>query len=93
MALDPNATDILNNKGIVLIKLGKYDEAIQVFDKILTLDNENVGGLYNKGVALDRLGRHTEAIEYRQKALEIDPTYTGDLINRLSKTPSSPISP
>jgi lipoprotein NlpI len=48
LALDPNATDILNNKGIVLIKLGKYDEAIQVFDKILTLDNENVGGLYNR---------------------------------------------
>jgi tetratricopeptide (TPR) repeat protein len=48
LSINPNATDILHNKGIVLIKLVKYNEAIIVFDKILSLDPKNVAGLYNK---------------------------------------------
>lgn len=33
LSIDPNAIDILGNKGIVLIKLGYYTEAIKIFDK------------------------------------------------------------
>jgi tetratricopeptide (TPR) repeat protein len=84
LAINPNATDILNNKGMVLIKLGKYDEAIKVFDKILSLNSKDVAGLYNKGVALGKLGKPLEAKVYQQKALQINPKYVSDFINRLS---------
>jgi tetratricopeptide (TPR) repeat protein len=76
LAINPNATNILSNKGMVLTKLGKYEEAITVFDKILSLDPNNVAGLYNKGVALGKLGAHTEAEQYLQKASQINPNYT-----------------
>ena len=49
LATDPNATDILDNKGIVLINAGNYTDAIKIFDKILAIDPNNVGALYNKG--------------------------------------------
>ena len=84
LALEPNATDILTNKGIVLIKLERYDEAIQIFDKILSIDANNAGALYNKGVVLDIEGKGLEAKEYKDKALEIDPNYSGEFFNRVS---------
>ena len=42
LAKEPNATDILHNKGIVLTKLGKYNEAIIVFDKIISLSRASL---------------------------------------------------
>lgn len=92
MATHPSATDILHNKGIVLIKLGKYNEAIIVFDKILSLNPKDVAGLYNKGVALDKLGKHLEAKQYQNKALQINPNYSPsagtELYNRISAATS-----
>ena len=84
LATNPNATDILNNKGLALLHLEKYDEALKVFDKSLSINSKFAPSLYNKGVALDKLGNHTQAQYYQQKALEINPKYKGDFINRLS---------
>jgi tetratricopeptide (TPR) repeat protein len=99
LAINPNAKDILHNKGVVLITLGKYGEAIIVFDKILSLDPKNVAGLYNKGIALDKLGKHIEAKQYQDKALHINPDYSpstaSEFYNRISLAisyvPQSPI--
>ena len=84
LAIDPNATDILTNKGIVLIKLERYDEALQIFDKILSIDANNAGALYNKGVVLNIEGKALEAKEYKDKALDINPNYSGEFFNRVS---------
>lgn len=84
LAINPNAMDILTNKGMVLIKLGKYNEAITIFNKILSNEPKNVAGLYNKGVAFDKLGNHLEAKQYIQEALQINPKYVSDFINRLT---------
>jgi tetratricopeptide (TPR) repeat protein len=83
-SIDPNATDILGNKGIVIIKLGYYTEAIKIFDKILSIDPNNVAGLYNKGTCLDKLGQHIHAKELHNKALKINPNYTADYQNRIA---------
>jgi tetratricopeptide (TPR) repeat protein len=92
LAIEPNATNILNNKGIVLTKLGKYGEAIKLFDRILSLDPKNVPGLYNKGVVLDKIGNHIAATQYQQRALQINPNYHGDFINRLTVVTSTSLS-
>ena len=57
----------------ILGKSGKYQEAIEHFDKAIELDPNYVDAWYNKGVVLDNLGEHEEAIECYDKALELDP--------------------
>lgn len=84
LSITPDATDILGNKGIVLIKLGYYTEAIKIFDRILSIDANSVIGLYNKGTCLDKLGQHIQAKELHDKALKINPNYTPDYQNRVA---------
>jgi len=63
-----------------LIKLGKkqledgqYDDALNLFQKAILL-NQNDPDLWNlKGIALRSLGRYNEAVECFNKSLEIDP--------------------
>jgi len=81
---EPNATDILTNKGIVLTELHKYGEAVKVFDNILSLDPSNIDGLFNKAIALEKMNMTEEARKYYNMALEIDPSYKPDLASRLS---------
>ena len=65
--------DALNNKGVALIYLGKYDEAISYIDEAISKDANYVYALNNKGAALIYLGKYDEAIGYIDKALAIDP--------------------
>lgn len=52
------------NKGITLNSLGKFDLAIECYDKALEIDPNDYKSLLNKGVALDELGDFEEAIEH-----------------------------
>ena len=88
LSLDPNNTNIVINKGILLIKLSKYNDSLRLFDNILHKDPDNVGALYNKALALDRLGRHQDAMKYYATAYRIDPHYNGDFVNLISVSPS-----
>ena len=51
----------------------RYDEALEVCEKALSIRPEFVSGLINKGNALEGLGRYEEAVEAYQKAILIDP--------------------
>jgi len=52
---------------------GQYDEALNLFQRAMSL-NQNDPDLWNlKGIALRSLGRYNEAIECFNKSLEIDP--------------------
>jgi tetratricopeptide (TPR) repeat protein len=74
------------------MKLGKYDEAIKVFDKILAINPHNVDALYRKGVSLDYMGKHVDGKQYQDKALSINPSYSlvdaNRLYNRISTSTS-----
>lgn len=83
LSVDPKNVNVLNNKGIVLIKLGKYKESIFYFEKALSIKSNSVGALYNEGKALDGLQRHNEAMIYYAKASSIDPNYSGQLFNNI----------
>ena len=58
---------------MALDRLGKYQEAIEYYDKAIEIDANFIDAQISKGWALDGLGKYKEAIEYYDKALDIDP--------------------
>jgi len=62
-----------NNKGLVFLKLSKYENAIESFDNAIKLLPNSTTALYNKGIALAFLAKFQEAIYCYDKALEINP--------------------
>ena len=50
----------LSNKGLALNSLGKYQEAIEWYDRALKIDPNYVEASNNKDVALEKLGKYTE---------------------------------
>jgi Flp pilus assembly protein TadD len=61
LQINPNNENVLNSKGIALCNLGKYDEAISCFDRILVLNPNATQVLNNKGDVLTKLGRQADA--------------------------------
>ena len=63
----------LNSKGMSLNSLGKFNESITYFDKVLSMDPKNIIALTQKANAFGGLGKYPEAITYYDKVLDIDP--------------------
>ena len=72
----------LIEKGISLNESGKYSEAITYFDRVLSLDTENMTAMVDKGFSLEKLKKYDEAINCYDKALTIDPNNLEALQNK-----------
>ncbi len=59
--------------GNTMYSMGKYEDAIDSFNKSLQIDPGNAVAWNNKGLALAKSGKIDEAIICYDKALEIDP--------------------
>jgi tetratricopeptide (TPR) repeat protein len=70
--MDSDVLEIMK-KGISFLENGKYEEALDCFEKILVSNPNDPDILNKKGVALRSMGRYDEAIESFNKALEITP--------------------
>ena len=70
------------DRGVDLINLGKYEEAIVYLDKAIILDSSNSNTYSNKGVALDRLDEYEEAIKYFDIAINKESTNTNAYIGK-----------
>ena len=68
-----NEVSVLNAKGVSLNGLGKFNESITYFDKVLASNQNNALALNEKGNALGGLGNYTEAMANYDKALEVNP--------------------
>lgn len=62
----------VNANGIKLANLGKYQEALECFDKAIKLSPNRSETWYNKGSALLKLGRYQEALECYDKSLKLN---------------------
>ncbi len=51
----------------------KYNQAAELYDKVIQNDPEDVEALLRKGIILYYLGRHDESIQYYDRVLKIDP--------------------
>ncbi|MCL2687045.1 MAG: tetratricopeptide repeat protein [Methanobrevibacter sp.] len=70
-----NSTDkhSLSQKGYLLGKLGRYDEAIACIDQALKIIPNSPDFLWNKAYILDKMNKFDEALEFYDKALNITP--------------------
>lgn len=58
----PGEVDKLTNQGITLASSGNYTEAIETFDKALSIDPNNIRAIINKYDALRNLDNYTELL-------------------------------
>ena len=71
---DPDNAQALNALGYTLAdRTSRYDEALELINRALTLSPNDYYILDSKGWILFRLGKLDEAIEYLQKALKLQP--------------------
>jgi tetratricopeptide (TPR) repeat protein len=61
----------LGNKGVAFYDLGKYHDAIVLYDKALALKPNDVDTINNKANALGKLGQNLEAIQLYQRAIKL----------------------
>ncbi len=73
---------VLIHKGMDNVRRMQYDEALEIFDRVLGMNPEISEAWNNRGVALFRLGRAEEAIESYNRALAIEPQNLDALRNK-----------
>lgn len=71
--IDSRNAVVWTNKGLGLGNMGRFEEAIQCYDKALELDPRYATAWYNKGNNLNAMSRYEEAVFCYDKALELDP--------------------
>lgn len=59
----------LYDDAIFLFCSGKYEESIECFDRIISINPASMVAFGYKGLALQKLKRHQEAVHCYQKAL------------------------
>lgn len=62
--------------GLVLCGKGRYDDAIEAFDKAIRLNPSSAVAWNNKGNALKLQNKHDEAIMAFDKSVELNPKFT-----------------
>lgn len=82
VAANPNSASAHNNHGNVLRELKRFDEALQSYDRALSLDTRVAEVHNNRAVALQELGRFAAALDGYERALKLKPDYPEAWNNR-----------
>ena len=73
---------VLIHKGMDKVKQGQYEEAVEIFDKVLSMNPQNTFAWNNRGVALFKADRPDDAVQSYNRSLEIDPENLDALRNK-----------
>lgn len=71
LAINPEDSEALFNKGNTLYTLGKFEEALKCFRHFCRIQPKNVLGEMNIGIILAYMERPQEAFEHLEKALSL----------------------
>ena len=74
--------DAYNNRGLDYANLGKYDKAIEDFNKAIELNPDLAVAYYNRGNTYVELGEYDRAIKDYDKAIELNKDYAVAYNNR-----------
>lgn len=77
---DPDDISVLNEAGVILYKLGKIDEALDLYSDILEKDPGSVETLINYATLLSMKGNLDDSLECLDRAVKRDP-YSEDAWN------------
>jgi tetratricopeptide (TPR) repeat protein len=77
----PTELGELLGRGVALRRLGRFKDAVAVFEKILQMDQAHVAALINRGIALAEMQVYPEAIASFERALAIAPDFVEALNN------------
>jgi tetratricopeptide (TPR) repeat protein len=66
--------DYLSDKGLLLIVLERYDDAVKLYLQIEKLQANRYSTASNIGTAYELLGQNEKALKWIRKSVEIDPT-------------------
>ena len=67
-----NSADKYVTEGLSLDREGKYDEAIEAYNKAIELEPDSTDAWYNKGLTFAKQDNHEEAVKCFDKVLEKD---------------------
>lgn len=70
---DPDDLDAIATRGTAALFLERYEEAAELFRRVLRSRRDDAGGWYNLGLALELQGRPADATTAYREALAIDP--------------------
>lgn len=73
LKIEPRSSSFLDSRGLVLLRMGRFDEAIDSYDDALRQQPKIAWSLYGRGLAKQHKGMKAEATADLQKALAIDP--------------------
>jgi lipoprotein NlpI len=71
-----------NNRGVVFEEMGKFDKAIEDFDKAIALNPGDPVAYNNRGLVFEKMGKFDKAIEDFDKTISLNPFYPGVYKNR-----------
>ena len=69
------------NRGDVLLKMNRSDDALSVYQQALHHDPDNPDIHYNLGVVALAQGRPEAGLAYLNRAVELDPAHAESLLN------------
>jgi len=72
LAIDPDDSNVLVNKGDALTNLARYEEAKQCYDKVLAQKPDSSMALYNKACVIALNGETDESLSLLEKAISLD---------------------
>ncbi|MDX2084225.1 MAG: tetratricopeptide repeat protein [Candidatus Melainabacteria bacterium] len=95
--LDSSNVQFFFNKGSLLQKMGRFEDAVQAYQQALKLDPKDQRSLFNLGTLLENQGKPEEALSYYEKAkgIAIGNTIGLESIRRIKRIESlrQPASP
>jgi len=77
-----NKETVLLHRGMDKVKQKKFEEALEIFERVLAKNQEIPEAWNNQGVALYGLGRFEEALQSYDRCLAIDPENLDALRNK-----------
>lgn len=82
LAMDSTETEYLSTKGNILYMLGRKEECLAVYDKLVSLQPDNSNVYYERGFKRDNMGDIDGAIEDYTTSIVLDPSMSASYLNR-----------